>query len=74
MTVPPHALTEVGRRLAEHSETSFVAATTGPTNLVAVVACRDSVGLYRYLTERVGALREITSLETAVLMRTVKQG
>ncbi|MBB5895536.1 Lrp/AsnC family transcriptional regulator [Kutzneria kofuensis] len=74
MTVPPHALTKVGGRLAEHEETSFVAATTGPTNLVAVVACRDSGGLYRYLTERVGALREITSLETAVLMRTVKQG
>ncbi|WP_043725219.1 Lrp/AsnC family transcriptional regulator [Kutzneria sp. 744] len=74
MTVPPHALTEVGRRLAEHEETSFVAATTGPTNLVAVVACRDSGEFYRYLTERVGALRKITSLETAVLMRTVKQG
>jgi len=74
MTVPPHAMTEVGRRLAEHEETSFVAATTGPTNLVAVVACRDSGEFYRYLTERVGALREITSLETAVLMRTVKQG
>ncbi|MFI9385002.1 Lrp/AsnC family transcriptional regulator [Kutzneria sp. NPDC052558] len=74
MTVPPHALTEVGRRLAEHDETSFVAATTGPANLVAVVACHDSGGLYRYLTEKVGPLREITSLETAVLMRTVKQG
>ncbi|QUQ63138.1 Lrp/AsnC family transcriptional regulator [Kutzneria sp. CA-103260] len=74
LTVPPHALTEVGRRLADHEETSFVAATTGPTNLVAVVACRDSAGLYRYLTESVGPLREITSLETAVLMRTVKQG
>ena len=74
MTVPPHALTDVGRRLAEHSETSFVAATTGPTNLVAVVACRDSGELYRYLTEKVGALREITALETAVLMCTVKQG
>lgn len=74
LTVPPHALTDVGRRLAEHEETSFVAATTGPTNLVAVVACRDSGGLYRYLTESVGPLREITSLETAVLMRTVKQG
>ena len=74
LTVPPHKLAEVGRRLAEHEETSFVAATTGPTNLVAVVACRDSGELYRYLTERVGALRAITSLETAVLMRTVKQG
>lgn len=51
-----------------------MAAITGPANLVAVVACRDSGRLYRYLTERVAALREITSLETAVLMRTVKQG
>jgi DNA-binding Lrp family transcriptional regulator len=74
LTVPPHALTSVGERLAEHEETSFVAATSGPTNLVAVVACRDSGELYRYLTEKVGPLREITSLETAVLMRTVKQG
>jgi DNA-binding Lrp family transcriptional regulator len=74
LTVPPHALVDVGKRLAKHEETSFVAATTGPTNLVAVVACRDSGALYRYLTERVASLRAITSLETAVLMRTVKQG
>ncbi|MFC0432804.1 Lrp/AsnC family transcriptional regulator [Kutzneria buriramensis] len=74
LTVPPHALVDVGKRLARHEETSFVAATTGPTNLVAVVACRDSGDLYRYLTERVAPLRAITSLETAVLMRTVKQG
>jgi DNA-binding Lrp family transcriptional regulator len=74
LTVPPHALADVGKRLARHEETSFVAATTGPTNLVAVVACRDTGDLYRYLTERVASLRAITSLETAVLMRTVKQG
>jgi hypothetical protein len=41
----------VGRAVAGHTEVSFAAATTGPANLMAAVACRDDRALYRYLTD-----------------------
>jgi hypothetical protein len=37
------------------------------------VICRDSRHLYRYLTERIGALDAIDRVETAPLIRTVKR-
>jgi DNA-binding Lrp family transcriptional regulator len=50
-----------------------VAATTGPTNLMAGVTCRDTQDLYRYLAERVAPLDGVRELETAPVIRTVKQ-
>lgn len=45
-----------------------------PDILVApTVICRDSRHLYRYLTERIGALDAIDRVETAPLIRTVKR-
>jgi Lrp/AsnC ligand binding domain len=61
----PARLASVGRALARHVEISFAAATTGPTNLMAGVVCRDDPALYRYLTERIGALDGVKRLETA---------
>ncbi|GAA3414017.1 hypothetical protein GCM10018952_32980 [Streptosporangium vulgare] len=51
----------------------MVAATTGPTNLMAGVTCRDTRDLYRYLTERVAPLQGVRELETAPVIRTVKR-
>ena len=45
LTVAPSALATVGESLAGHPETAFVAATTGTSNLVASVICRDHAGL-----------------------------
>jgi len=73
MSVPPQELAAVGAELATHPEVAFVAATTGPTNLAASVVCRDSTALYRYLTERIGRLNAISRMETAPIIRTVKQ-
>lgn len=73
MAVPPSSLTSVAEALARHPEISFCAVTTGPTNLLANVNCRDTSDLYRYLTERIGALEEIRSVETAPIIRTVKR-
>ncbi|MBB6174253.1 DNA-binding Lrp family transcriptional regulator [Nocardiopsis mwathae] len=73
MSVQPSALASVARSLAEHPEISFAAVTTGPTNLMASVICRDARDLYRYLTERIGALDAVRSLETATVDRTVKR-
>ncbi|MFI7189342.1 Lrp/AsnC family transcriptional regulator [Nocardia nova] len=69
----PAELDAVGRAIATHPETAFVAATTGPTNLVASIVCRDSSHLYRYLTERLGALDGIVDVEVTPTLRMLKQ-
>jgi DNA-binding Lrp family transcriptional regulator len=73
MSVRPSALVSVAETLAGHPEVSFVAVTTGCTNLTAAVNCRDNADLYRYLTERVSALDAVRSVETAPVIRTVKR-
>jgi DNA-binding Lrp family transcriptional regulator len=73
MSVRPSALVRVADAIAAHPETAFAAITTGRTNLVAAVVCRDSRDLHRYLTERIGALDDVHTLETAPLIRTVKR-
>jgi DNA-binding Lrp family transcriptional regulator len=73
MTVRPSALLATADAMAAHPETSFAAVTTGRTNLVAAVVCRDSRDLYRYLTESVGRLNDVHTVETAPLIRTVKR-
>ncbi|MGK5550864.1 Lrp/AsnC family transcriptional regulator [Actinomadura kijaniata] len=73
MKVEPSALASVGTALAAHPEADVVAATTGPTNLMAGITCRDTRDLYRYLTERVAPLDGVRELETAPVIRTVKR-
>ncbi|TDD87123.1 Lrp/AsnC family transcriptional regulator [Actinomadura rubrisoli] len=71
-SVAPAHLDEVARTLAQHEELAFVAATTGPTNLVALILCRDPSALHHYLTHRLGALDAIRTLETAPVLKTLK--
>ncbi|GAA4628716.1 Lrp/AsnC family transcriptional regulator [Actinoallomurus vinaceus] len=73
MSVRPAKAVETAEALSRHPEVSFAALTTGPTNLLAAVNCRDSGDLARYLTERIAALDEIRSMETAPIIRTVKR-
>ncbi|MGJ5752625.1 DNA-binding Lrp family transcriptional regulator [Streptomyces puniciscabiei] len=72
LSVRPADLEQVALALAGHDELAFVAATTGRTNLVAQALCRDPADLHRYLTRRLGALREIDALETSPVLRTFK--
>ncbi|WP_028936854.1 Lrp/AsnC family transcriptional regulator [Pseudonocardia spinosispora] len=72
MSVIPGRLDEVATALTEHQELAFVAATTGPTNLVADALCTDPAALHRYLVHRIGPLDGIRHLETAPVLRTVK--
>ncbi|MEU9455030.1 Lrp/AsnC family transcriptional regulator [Streptomyces sp. NPDC048277] len=72
-SVPPAHLAEIGAAVAAHPEVAFCAATTGPTNLLASVVCRDGRDLYRYLTERFGALPQIGETQTAPVIRVVKR-
>ena len=73
LSVAPAHLEAVGRAMAEHPEVVFAAATTGETNLVATVICRDMAGLYEYVTHRVGPLPGVDRLESAPSLRHVKQ-
>jgi DNA-binding Lrp family transcriptional regulator len=72
MAVAPAHLDEVARELATHPELALVAATTGTANLVAQALCPDAAALHRYLTERLGALDAVRTLETAPVLRTIK--
>ena len=72
-SVPPAHLASTGAAVAAHPEVAFCAATTGPTNLLVSAVCRDSQDLYRYLTERIGALPQIHDVQTAPVIRTVKR-
>jgi DNA-binding Lrp family transcriptional regulator len=63
MSVPPADLDRVATTLAGHPELAVVAATTGPTNLLATVLCPDAEALHHYLTHRL-ARTPVTHLET----------
>lgn len=73
LTLPPGRIVEVGRALAAHRETGFVAATTGSANLFAAVTCRTSDDLFRYVTERIGALPGVAQTDLVPYLRRVKQ-
>ncbi|GAA5043410.1 Lrp/AsnC family transcriptional regulator [Nocardia callitridis] len=73
LQVRPSDLDAVGRGMATHPEIAFVAATTGPTNVMASIICRDITDLYRYVTESLGAFDGITGLEVTPSLRVLKQ-
>jgi DNA-binding Lrp family transcriptional regulator len=72
MSVRPADLESVATALSGHDELAFVAATTGPTNLVAQALCRDPADLHRYLTHRLGSLTAVHTLETSPVLRNLK--
>ncbi|MCO6006336.1 AsnC family transcriptional regulator [Actinoallomurus purpureus] len=72
MAVAPARLDHVATTLAGHPELAVVAATTGPTNLLAQALCADPAELHHYLTRRLGALDGIHTLETAPILHTIK--
>ncbi|ATE54569.1 Lrp/AsnC family transcriptional regulator [Actinosynnema pretiosum] len=73
LSVAPARLEEAGTALARHPEIAFAAATTGPANLCATAVCADQRALYRYLTTGVAALPAVAHVETAPVIKTVKQ-
>jgi DNA-binding Lrp family transcriptional regulator len=74
LSVAPSQLVAVGKALAGHPETAYVAATTGASNLYASVVCADTAALYTYLTTRIAALTGIERVETVPIVRSVKRG
>jgi DNA-binding Lrp family transcriptional regulator len=72
LSVPPAELAATGAALAEHPEVAYACATTGESNLHAVVMCPDMNSLYTYLTTRIASLSTVRQLETSPIMRKVK--
>jgi DNA-binding Lrp family transcriptional regulator len=73
LSVPPSLLATVGEALAAFPEIAYATATTGPANLAACAICRDEEEFYRFLTGKVGALPAVERVETAPVIRVVKQ-
>lgn len=73
MTVAPSRLDQVGHAVADLPETAYVAAVTGPANLMASVIAVDTDALYRYVTVKLGALEGVERAEVAPVFRRVKQ-
>ncbi|WP_282791652.1 Lrp/AsnC family transcriptional regulator [Streptomyces sp. CC224B] len=71
MQVAPAHVEAVATALAQHEELALVAATTGPTNVVAHALCRDAEALHVYLTQRV-RWEAVARVETAPVLRTYK--
>jgi DNA-binding Lrp family transcriptional regulator len=73
LQVSPNLIVAVCEALSSHRQTSWVAAVTGSANIVAVVTCRDSVELFRYVTEQIGSHPGVIHVEVVPLLSRVKQ-
>ncbi|AVZ76281.1 AsnC family protein [Streptomyces lunaelactis] len=73
ITAAPSAMDTVGCAIALHPEVAFAGATAGHCNLVAVIVCRDTASVYRYLNEDLGRLEGVQHVECTPVLRTVKQ-
>lgn len=73
LSVDPGALDATGRQIARHHQAPFVAAITGPANLLVSVTCRDASHLYRYLTEQLGQIPAVRAIESVPIVKTYKR-
>ncbi|MEU6200435.1 Lrp/AsnC family transcriptional regulator [Streptomyces sp. NPDC047061] len=73
MTVAPGRLEETGRRLSRHPQVRFASATTGSANLLAAVAATDLDALYRFLSDTIGALEHVSTMEVTPILSGVKR-
>ncbi|MER7179283.1 AsnC family transcriptional regulator [Streptomyces hyaluromycini] len=73
MTVAPGRLEETGRRLSRHPQVRFASATTGSANLLVAVAATDPDALYRFLSDTIGALEHVSTMEVTPILSGVKR-
>ncbi|GAB3155270.1 Lrp/AsnC family transcriptional regulator [Amycolatopsis stemonae] len=73
IAVQPGALEETAEALTAHPQVRFVAATTGPANLLVAVAATDLDAVYSFLVATIGPLGGITAIETTPLLATAKR-
>jgi DNA-binding Lrp family transcriptional regulator len=73
VTVRPADLDATATAAAAHAHVAMAAATSGPSNLLLAVGCRDAADLYDYLAHDLGPLPGVRGIETTPLIRTVKR-
>ncbi|GGO82955.1 AsnC family transcriptional regulator [Nonomuraea cavernae] len=74
LKVRPHGLDRVGQTLAAHPNVRYCAATTGTHSMIAQVAVPHEADLYRFLSDVVGPLDEVTDLDVTLITRAYKRG
>ncbi|WP_327137580.1 Lrp/AsnC family transcriptional regulator [Streptomyces sp. NBC_01340] len=73
ITVAPGGLEETGRQLSRHPQVRFASATTGPANLLVAVAAADLNALYHFLSDTIGALEHVSTIEVTPILTGVKR-
>ncbi|MEU6553250.1 Lrp/AsnC family transcriptional regulator [Streptomyces sp. NPDC046915] len=73
ITVAPGRLEETGHQLSRHPQVRFASATTGPANLLVAVAAAGLDALYHFLSDTVGALTHISTMEVTPILSGVKR-
>ncbi|MER6378661.1 Lrp/AsnC family transcriptional regulator [Streptomyces sp. NPDC001250] len=71
--VAPGGLEETGQQLSRHPQVRFASATTGSANFLVAVAATDLDALYHFLSETIGALEQISTLEVTPILTGVKR-
>lgn len=74
LSVRPHGLDLVGQTLAAHPNVRYCAATSGTHTVIVQVAVAHEADLYRFLTEVVGPLDDVTDLNVTLITRAYKRG
>ncbi|WP_405160228.1 Lrp/AsnC family transcriptional regulator [Nocardia sp. NBC_01499] len=73
LRVAPAQLDSVGRAIAEHDETTYAAAVTGPFNIFAVLTADTADDLYHYVTTKMATLDGVHSFELTPVLERLKQ-
>ncbi|MFI6171443.1 Lrp/AsnC family transcriptional regulator [Nocardia sp. NPDC051052] len=73
LRVAPAQLDAVGRAVAEHDETAYAAAVTGPFNIFAVLTADTADDLYHYVTTKMATLDGVHSFELTPVLERLKQ-
>lgn len=73
LTVRPAALEATAQAVAGHPQVALAVATSGASNLLLSVGCRDADDLYDYLANGLGRIPAIQAVHTAPIIRTVKR-
>ncbi|MFE3447486.1 Lrp/AsnC family transcriptional regulator [Nonomuraea sp. NPDC059194] len=74
LRVRPHGLDQVGERLTKDPGVRYCAATSGTYTMLVQVAVAHEADLYRFLTEVVGPLDDVTDVNVTLITRAYKRG
>jgi DNA-binding Lrp family transcriptional regulator len=72
LEVTPSRVQAVGKLVAAHPQTAFVAAVGGPVNMIASIRCRDVAEIYEYVTVTLGRVSGIEHVEVSTVSRLIK--